>query len=47
MKLLLAIAALAGVVVSYDLKEDCTWDLEIQCATDINNAYKLCEKAAE
>lgn len=47
MKLLIAIAALIGVTVSSNFHEDCTWDLELQCATDINNAYKLCEKSAE
>ena len=47
MKLLLAVAALVGVAVSSDLQEDCSWTLELKCATDINNAYKLCEKAAE
>ena len=42
----LALAALLGIAVSYTA-DQCPQDLEVKCMDDINQSYKVCEKAAE
>lgn len=43
---LLSILALVGAAFSYSA-EECNQTLELKCLTDISQAYKVCEKAAE
>ncbi len=43
MKLIIAIAAVAGLVAAHN----CPHDLEVLCIDDINKAYPVCQKASQ
>jgi hypothetical protein len=44
MKLFVAVSLLLGFAIAADT---CTQATEIKCSSDIQNAYKICDKAAK